>query len=218
LVLVLLGVAPGARGQERPADIVDAATVVEGLMVEARYYGAHNFVGTQIDGYDAPRCLLTAKAAHALAAVQHDLAKTGLGLKVFDCYRPTRAVAHFVRWAKDIADLKNKVEFYPDVPKRDLFRDGYIAERSSHSRGSTVDLTVVRLTDGEALDMGTGFDLFSPKSWPNSKAVAPQQHANRVLLAGAMQRHGFVPYPKEWWHFTLADEPYPGTYFNFPVR
>ncbi len=218
LVLALFWVAPRARGEERPADIVDAAETVNGLVVDARYYGAHNFVGARIDGYDAPRCLLTSKAAQALAAVQRDLAKQGLGLKVFDCYRPTRAVAHFVRWAKDLSDQKNKAEFYPDVDKRNLFRDGYIAERSSHSRGSTVDLTIVRLADGQELDMGSGFDLFSLKSWPGSKAVTPEQHANRMLLAGAMRSHGFKPYPQEWWHFTLAGEPYPATYFNFPVR
>jgi len=217
-LLVVIAGAPRAYTQERPADIVDAATVVDGLKVEARYYGTHNFVGARVDGYEAPLCLLTGKAARALAAVQRDLAPRGLGLMVFDCYRPTRAVANFVRWAKDLADTKTKAEFYPNVDKRNLFRDGYIAGRSSHSRASTVDLTIMRLSDAAPLDMGTGFDLFSPKSWPTSKAVTPEQRANRELLAAAMQRRGFKPYPQEWWHFTLAEEPYPGTYFNFPVR
>ena len=123
-----------------------------------------------------------------------------------------------MRWAKDLGDTRTKAEFYPEVDKRNLFRDGYIAERSGHSRASTVDLTIVRRADGQELDMGTGFDLFSPKSWPSSKAVTPEQHANRMRLAGIMQRHGFKPYPQEWWHFTLGDEPYPNRYFNFPVR
>jgi D-alanyl-D-alanine dipeptidase len=161
-----------------------------------------------------------------LAEVQRDLAELGFGLKVFDCYRPARAVAHFMRWAQDLSDQRGKDEFYPDVDKRDLFKDGYIAERSSHSRGSTVDLTLVRLSDGTpagavdttAIDMGTCFDRFSPRSWPGDTSVDTAARQNRALLAAAMTRRGFKPYDKEWWHFTLADEPFPDTYFDFPVR
>jgi zinc D-Ala-D-Ala dipeptidase len=186
-----------------------------------RYFGDHNFVGEKIDGYERPRCLLSTQAANALAAVARDLDVRGLGLKVFDCYRPQRAVAHFVRWAQKIDDVKRKGEFYPDVDKRNLFKEGYIAERSGHSRGSTLDLTLVlRAPTKEAseLAMGSPFDFFSPTSWPSDKNVSAQAQDNRALLAAAMTRGGFKPYDKEWWHFTLVDEPFPDTYFDFPVR
>jgi D-alanyl-D-alanine dipeptidase len=204
-----------------PAGFVDAAGIAEGLVVDMRYFGDDNFVGARIEGYEAPRCLLTRRAATALAAVQRDLGARGLGLKVFDCYRPARAVAHFVRWARDLADQKRKADFYPDVDKRALFRLGYIATRSGHSRGSTVDLTLVRRERGQEpveLDMGTRFDFFGRQSWPSNRSVGQAAHANRALLAAAMRRRGFRPYSKEWWHFTLANEPFPRSYFNFPVR
>jgi D-alanyl-D-alanine dipeptidase len=203
--------------EDRPAGFVDTATVVPGLIVEARYAGAHNFVGRPIEGYDAPRCLLTRPAADALAQVARDLAARDLKIKVFDCYRPARAVANFVRWAHDLNDTLGKREFYPDVDKRMLFHDGYIASRSGHSRGSTVDLTLTR-ADGQELDMGTPFDFFSPRSWPSAPNIGRSAEENRALLAAAMRRRGFRPYEKEWWHFTLAHEPFPSTYFNFPVK
>jgi D-alanyl-D-alanine dipeptidase len=139
---------------------------------------------------------------------------------VFDCYRPARAVEHFVRWARDAGDVRRKADFYPDVDKRDLFKEGYIAERSGHSRGATVDLTLVRRAGQivEEVDMGTPFDLFDPKSWPSDRSVSAAAQENRALLAAAMARRGFKPYEKEWWHFTLAREPFPRTYFDFPVR
>jgi len=221
VLLVLMS--PLARAQTMPAAFVDAASVVDGLVVDMRYFGADNFVGARIDGYEAPRCLLARSAAVALAAVQRELAKSGLGLKVLDCYRPTRAVAHFVRWARDTADVARKADYYPNVDKRDLFRLGYIAERSGHSRGSTVDLTLVRRTGGERdpadnPDMGTPFDFFSPKSWPADLSVGETARGNRALLAAAMARAGFRAYAKEWWHFTLRNEAFPASYFNFPVR
>ena len=206
-----------ASAQNRPAAFVDAAAVVPGLIVDARYAGAHNFVGRPIDGYEAPRCFLTKPAADTLAQVARDLAAQGLALKVFDCYRPARAVANFVHWAHDLKDAAGKREFYPEVDKRMLFRDGYISSRSGHSRGSTVDLTLVH-ADGGELDMGTPFDFFSPRSWPSSPGVSPQARENRALFAAAMRTRGFRPYPKEWWHFTLAHEPFPDTYFDFPVK
>ena len=202
--------------QQRPAAFVDAASVVPGLMADMRYAGAHNFVGRPIDGYEAPHCLLTQAAAAALAEVARDLSSRGLRIKVFDCYRPTRAVANFVRWARDLDDIAGKAEFYPDVDKRTLFRDGYIASRSGHSRGSTVDLTLAH-ADGHELDMGTPFDFFSARSWPNDRSVGRVAMVDRGELAGAMHRHGFRPYEKEWWHFTLSREPFPKTYFDFPV-
>lgn len=216
LALIATLAAPAALAQERPAAFVDAATIVPGLIVDMRYAGAHNFVGRPIDGYLAPRCLLTRAAAAALADVAHDLVPRGLVLKVFDCYRPARAVANFVRWARD-GDAGGKREFYPDVDKRTLFRDGYIAAHSGHSRGSTVDLTFAR-ADGHELDMGTPFDFFSPRSWTASASVSAQAKINRAMLAAAMRRRGFRAYVKEWWHFTLAREPFPDSYFDFPIR
>ena len=218
-LVLLLWVAPPARAQAPlPPGFVDAAAVVDGLVVDMRYFGDNNFVGQRIDGYERPRCLLSVPAVNALAAIERDLAANGLGLKVFDCYRPQRAVAHFVRWAQRIDDLKHKREFYPDVDKRDLFKDGYISDRSGHSRGSTLDLTLVRRADGRELDMGSPFDFFSPKSWPSDRSVSGEAQKNRARLAGAMTRGGFRPYDKEWWHFTLVNEPFPDTYFDFPVR
>jgi zinc D-Ala-D-Ala dipeptidase len=206
-----------ASAQQRPAAFVDASTVMPGLIVEMRYAGSHNFVGRPIDGYEAPRCLLTRAAAEALAEVARDLKPRGLVLKVFDCYRPTRAVANFVRWAHDVKDQKMKAEFYPNVDKRTLFRDGYLATRSGHSRGSTTDLTLAK-ADGTELDMGTHFDFLSPKSWTADPTVGAEAHANRMLLAGAMRRRSFYGYFREWWHFTLRGEPFPDTYFDFVVK
>jgi zinc D-Ala-D-Ala dipeptidase len=216
-VVATFGAQP-VLAQDRPAPFVDAAAIVPGLIPDMRYAGAHNFVGRPIDGYERPRCLVTRAAAAALADVARDLAARGLVLKVFDCYRPARAVANFVRWARDLADLAGKAEFYPAVDKRSLFRDGYISPRSGHSRGSTVDLTLARADDGSELDMGTPFDFFSPQSWPADRSISAEARANRGLLAGAMRRRGFQPYAKEWWHFTLRHEPFPDSYFDFPVR
>lgn len=210
-----LATASGASA--RAATLIDAARVVPGLVTDIRYAGSHNFVGRPIEGYTAPHCLLTEPAAKALAEVARDVAAGGLVLKVFDCYRPTRAVADFVRWARDPKEQAAKAEFYPHVDKRTLFRDGYIASRSGHSRGSTVDLTLAR-ADGAELDMGTPFDFFSPKSWTADSSVTAEQHANRMRLAAAMQRHGFRGYAKEWWHFTLRHELFPDTYFDVPVQ
>jgi zinc D-Ala-D-Ala dipeptidase len=203
--------------QSMPEGFVDPAEVVPRLVVDRRYAGEHNFVGRPIDGYEAPRCLLTRPAAHALAAVQDDLAASGLGLKVFDCYRPARAVAHFVRWARDPKDVGRKREFYPDISKRDLFRLGYISHRSRHSRGSAVDLTLFDRASGREVDMGTAFDHFGPRSSYADPSITAEQRANRARLRSVMQRHGFSPLPQEWWHFSLRREPFPDTYFDFPI-
>jgi D-alanyl-D-alanine dipeptidase len=209
-------VAAQMNAPARPPAFVDAATVIPGLVVDMRYFGTHNFVGARVDGYEAPVCVLTHQAATALAAVQRDLSARGFGLKVFDCYRPARGVRHFVRWARD-ADNSTKAEFYPHVAKGNLFREGYIASRSGHSRGSTVDLTLVKLPGDAELDMGTPFDFLSPQSGQHGK-VSADARANRKLLADAMRARGFIPYDKEWWHFTLRNEPFPNSYFDFPVR
>ena len=213
----LFALVASAGASQRAAMLIDAATVVPGLITDIRYAGSHNFVGRPIDGYRAPHCLLTQPAANTLAVVARDVATRGLIIKAFDCYRPTRAVADFVRWARDPRDQAAKAEFYPEVDKRTLFRDGYIASHSGHSRGSTIDLTLAR-SDGSELDMGTPFDFFSPRSWTAASNVSAEQHANRMRLAAAMQRHGFRGYPKEWWHFTLRSEPFPATYFDLPVQ
>src|SRR5215471_2222788 len=207
LALLLLSAQPVQAQAPLSPGFVDAAAVVDGLIVDMRYFGANNFVGERIDGYERPRCLLSEPAAHALAAVERDLSARGLGLKVFDCYRPQR-----------IDDVKRKRDFYPDVDKRELFKEGYISDRSGHSRGSTVDLTLVRRADGRELDMGSPFDFFSPKSWPSDRSVSGEAQKNRARLAGAMTRGDFRSYDKEWWHFTLVEEPFPDTYFDFPVR
>ena len=203
-----------------PAGFVELGETVPGVVVDLRYLSEDNFVGRRVDGYEAEICFITSEAASALARVQNDLAAFGLGLKVFDAFRPQRAVDHFVRWAEDLDDTKMKAKYYPGVEKKNLFRDGYIAAKSGHSRGSTVDVTVVFL-DREGpveLDMGTGWDFFGPKSWPASQLVSPQQRANRMLLQSLMVKHGFRPLAEEWWHFTLVEEPFPAEYFDFPVR
>jgi zinc D-Ala-D-Ala dipeptidase len=239
--LLLLALQAGLAAG-RPPDIVDASTIVPDLKLDMRYAGAHNFVGQPIAGYRAPKCLLTREAAEALKAVQEELLKRGLSLKVYDCYRPQRAVDDFVRWGRDLSDQKMKPEFYPNVDKRRLFSSGYIASKSGHSRASTVDLTIVPInapslaaSDGpdplgscegkkeerapdSSLDMGTGFDCFSERSHTNATGLTPEQGANRQLLKSVMARHGFRNLSTEWWHYTLRNEPYPGTYFNFPVE
>ncbi|WJJ94595.1 M15 family metallopeptidase [Neopusillimonas aromaticivorans] len=203
---------------ELPPGFVFLDAAVPGLSVDLRYTGSHNFVGRPVAGYDGARPVLSVPAAAALARVQADLKPFGLGLLVFDAYRPQRAVDDFVKWAADLGDVNTRREFYPDVDKSNLFKEDYIAERSGHSRGSTVDLTLVALDSQDALDMGSSFDFFGVESWPEHPALTPQQRANRLLLQTLMVRHGFKPYPKEWWHFTLDNEPFPQTYFDFLPR
>lgn len=220
MVLVLAGCAHAQALLEQSQDrsgFVDAAEAAPGLVVDMRYHGPENFIGRRIAGYEAPVCLLTREAASALGRVQAKLAAFGLGLKVFDCYRPQRAVADFVAWAKDPADQARKAIQYPNVDKSRLFELGYIAEKSGHSRGSTVDLTLVDLATKAEIDMGSGYDLFDTKSWPTDQTVSPQARANRLALQAAMKAEGFRPLKEEWWHFTLNGEPYPETYFDFPV-
>jgi D-alanyl-D-alanine dipeptidase len=208
------------RATPAPA-LVSLSDDAPGVELDLRYAGAGNFVGAPIDGYERPVCLLTEPAARALAAVQRDLEAEGLGLRVFDCYRPRRAVAHFARWARDLSDQRTKAAYYPRVEKSALFAEGYVAERSGHSRGSTVDLTLVARGAGgagEPIDMGTPFDLFDPRSHTESPEVTAEQRAARRRLRDAMARRGFRNYPLEWRHYTLEGEPYPETYFDVPVR
>lgn len=188
------------------------------IEIELRYYTSCNFIGERIRGYNKPAGILTIKAAASLAKVQSELEEFGLGLKIYDAYRPQTAVNHFVEWANDLSDIRMKAEFYPNVAKENLFKEDYIADRSSHSRGSTVDLTVMSLDTGTELDMGSSYDFFGPESWPTYPDLTPQQRSNRLLLQSLMTKYGFTPYPKEWWHFTLENEPFPDTYFDFPVE
>ena len=193
------------------------ADYVPSVIQEIRYYSTFNFIGERIEGYEEPCALLTKEAARALREVSNQMIVKGYRLKIFDAYRPARAVKHFVLWGIEDLDLRMKPYFYPDLEKQELFRQGYIAKQSSHSRGSTVDLTLFDMKTGQELDMGSPFDLFSEISHPDNKSVTEKQYNNRMLLQNAMTRSGFVPIGCEWWHFTLADEPYPETYFDFPV-
>lgn len=203
--------------QYRAPGFVSVSDVIPDVLLDVRYYSTYNFVGERIDGYEAPLVLLTEEAAEALALVNADLRRKGLRLVLYDGYRPQQAVDHFVRWAES-SDESMRPIFYPDVDKADLFTRGFIARRSGHSRGSTIDLTLLDEKSGALLDMGGPFDFFGPLSHPDSPAVTPQQHENRYLLREAMMARGFKPLSTEWWHFTLVDEPYPATYFDFPVR
>jgi len=204
-----------------PEGFVDLKVYIPGLIVDARYAGERNFVGAPIDGYPAPKVFLSREAADALKHVQARLQAQGMTLKVFDGYRPQRAVDHFMRWVADSADTKNKATYYPGISKDRLVPEGYIAEKSGHSRGSTLDLTIARvLADGsvEELDMGSPWDFFGPISHPSSREVSDDARVNRMLLRMQMLAAGFKPYEAEWWHFMLAHEPYADTYFDFPVE
>jgi len=237
-------VSTGIKTQATRPDgrFVSMAEIDSTVILDMRYYGNHNFLGRRVKGYGAPKCLLTREAAKALAAVQAELLQYDLGLKIYDCYRPQRAVDDFVEWAKDISDTKMKAEFYPRVDKTNLFKDGYIAARSGHSRGSTMDLTIVPLPvpkqplyqEGQpleacylpyekrfqdnSLDMGTGFDCFDPLAHTANFETGPVQERNRLLLKSMMEKNGFKNLPEEWWHFTLVNEPFPGTYFDFDIE
>jgi D-alanyl-D-alanine dipeptidase len=238
---VLAAPAAAAEPTAPPGAFVALADVDPSIVVEMRYTTSHNFVGRPIPGYEEPLCILTRPAAEALARVQAAVRPRGYTLKVYDCYRPQRAVDSFVAWAKRLRDERTKAEFYPRVEKSRLFKEGYIAEQSGHSRGSAVDLTLVKRpprrqeryrranqTDcakpaGErfgdnSIDMGTGYDCFDPLSHPFNGRVRGVQRRNRRLLRDALVAQGFAPLPTEWWHFKLRVEPYPETYFDFPVE
>lgn len=201
-----------------PKDFVYLGDVDATIKVELRYFSNNNFIGKKIDGYNNNCLILTKRTALALKEVQKILSIKGLSLKIFDGYRPQQAVNHFVRWAKDEKDILMKHYYYPNVPKNELFKRGYIASKSGHSRGSTVDLTIVDLTTGKELDMGSPYDFFGEESHPFYDKVTKEQKENRMYLREIMLLNGFIPYDNEWWHFTLGNEPYPKTYFNFPVQ
>ena len=205
------------RAAMDPSGFVVLADYVPGIIQEIRYYSTYNFIGDRIDGYEEPVALLTMEAARALKAVSNEMNVQGYRLKIFDTYRPACAVRHFVLWGIEDLDLRMKPFFYPDLEKQSLFKEGYIASKSSHSRGSTVDLTLFDMTTGREVDMGSPFDMFSEVSHPDYRGITDEQYENRMMLQSAMVRNGFDPIDCEWWHFTLRDEPYPDTYFEFPV-
>ena len=200
-----------------PSDFVILADYVPGIIQEIRYYSTYNFIGDRIDGYEEPCALLTKEAARALKNVANEANVLGYRLKIFDAYRPVRAVKHFVFWGIEDLDLRMKPYFYPDLEKQELFVRGYIASQSSHSRGSTVDLTLLDMNTGREVEMGSPFDMFSEISHPAYKGITDEQYENRMLLQNLMVKAGFLPIDCEWWHFTLKDEPFPDTYFDFPV-
>ena len=240
-MLALAPAAPVGAQQKAPAGFVSLKAEVPSIKVETRYLTHHNFIGRPIRGYRDPLCIVTRETAEALDRVQSAVRAKGYTLKVYDCYRPQRAVDDFVAWGKRLDDQRMKAEFYPRVRKRDVFKDGYIATKSGHSRGSTVDLTLVRrpaakqeryhrgdrLRDCAAprskrfrdnsIDMGTGYDCFDPLSHPFNGRVTGKQRANRLKLRRAMVAEGFKGLETEWWHFTLRGERYEDRYFDFPV-
>ena len=203
---------------EDASQFVMLADAVPDAILEIRYFGTYNFVGTRIDGYLEPTALLTREAADSLQAVSKDVMVLGYRLKIYDAYRPQKAVDHFVRWAEQIPDTLMKPYFYPDLDKSVLFAKGYIAKKSGHTRGSTVDLTLFDMNTEKEVDMGGTFDWFGPESHPDFRGITPAQFANRMILRRAMMRHGFKPISSEWWHFTLKNEPFPNTYFTFSVK
>ena len=204
--------------KELPEGFVYAKKELPDLNVELRYFTTNNFVGDTIEGYKANKLIITKETALALKKVQHDLQQQNLCLKIYDGYRPQRAVNHFMRWAKDLNDTINKQQFYPDIDKGNLFREEYIATRSGHSRGSTLDLTIIDGITSEPLDMGSPYDFFGKESWINHQGLTETQKANRILLQEVMLKHNFRNYAKEWWHFTLRWEPFPKTYFDFEIE
>jgi len=207
-----------STGPDDPSGFVVLTDVVPDVLLEMRYYSTFNFVGTRVDGYEEPIALMTREAAQALKEVSDEAMSLGYRIKIWDTYRPQMAVDHFCRWGENVSDTLTKRYFYPYLDKDVVFDQGYIARRSGHSRGSVADLTLVDMKTGRDLDMGYGFDWFGGESHPDYKGITEEQFNNRMLLRNLMLKHGFLPIEEEWWHFVLKDEPYPDTYFTFPVR
>ena len=240
LLQLILVICCACTNDQQPlpeSNFVTITDVVPDVILEIRYFGTYNFVGTRIDGYEEPTALLTKEAAKALKEVSDEMRTKGYRLKIYDAYRPQKAVDHFMRWAKDFNATEMKQYFYPDLEKKVLFPQEYICERSGHTRGSTIDMTLFDMNTEKEVDMGGTFDWFGPESHPdfcgnpetgeytgdNSKSpkgrsITKEQFENRMILRRAMLAHGFNPFPTEWWHFTLKNEPFPDTYFTFPVK
>lgn len=203
---------------ELPKSFVYIKDVIPNAAFEIRYAGQNNFVGDCIKGYNSPVAILSKHAADALLLVQNEVKKEGYSIKIFDAYRPQMAVDHFVKWSKDAKDTLMKANYYPDIPKNRLFQLGYIASRSGHTRGSTLDLTLIDSKTGLEVDMGSSYDFFGEISHHNTLKINEQQKKNRKFLMHTMMKYGFRPYPAEWWHYSFRNEPFPDTYFNFPVK
>lgn len=204
--------------QKIPTGFVYLSDIDASIQTELRYFSNNNFIGQPIDGYKNNCIIVSKQTAKALKNVQTILKKRGLSLKIYDAYRPQQAVDHFVRWAKVLNDTLMKKSYYPNVPKSQLFEQGFIASKSGHTRGSTVDLTLINQSTGKELDMGSSYDFFGEESHPFYKKISKKQRENRMLLRKVMLANGFYPYDNEWWHFSLQNEPYPNTYFNFPIE
>ena len=208
-----------STGPPSKEDFIDLKEIMPNLRSDLRYFGDNNFVGQPIEGYNAAKVLLTKDAAYALKKVQDELERLGFGLLIYDAYRPQRATDHFVKWAEDGSDNAMKMQYYPNIDKKDLFAKGYISVKSGHSRGSTVDLTIVSLKTKQILNMGSPYDLFDEmSSTSHTETITKNQHSLRMLLKRRMEKHGWKSNPQEWWHFTLENEPFPTTYFDFPVE
>ena len=216
LIIVLFSFILNA--QKLPKNFVYLEDIVPSIRIELRYFSNNNFIGKPIDGYLKDSLIISTPAAKALKEIQTKLILSGLSLKIFDAYRPQQAVDHFVRWAKVMNDTLMKQFYYPDVQKSELFTLGFIASKSGHTRGSTVDLSIVDVKTNKEVDMGSSYDFFGEKSHPFYKKITEAQMKNRMLLRTIMIKNGFIPYDNEWWHFTLKDEPYPTTYFNFLIE
>lgn len=201
-----------------PEGFVYLDEMIPAAQYEIRYYSENNFTGSRVDGYKAPLAIFSQVGAKALKAVNDDLARKGYILRIYDAYRPQKAVDDFVSWSKDAADIKMKQQYYPKLDKRNLFKLGFIAMKSGHTRGGTIDLTLAYAKTGTLVDMGSPYDFFGEISYYNTSLISKTQHANRKILKDAMTKHGFKPYSKEWWHFTLIKEPFPSKYFNFDVE
>ena len=206
------------KPEEDSSEFVTITDVVPDVILEIRYFSTYNFVGDRIDGYLQPTALLTKRAADSLKVVSDEVMRMGYRLKIYDAYRPQMAVDHFVRWAADVPDIRMKEYFYPDLDKGVLFEQDYIMAKSGHTRGSTVDLTLFDMSTEKEVDMGGTFDWFGEESHPDYKDITEEQYRNRMILREVMLKHGFKPISSEWWHFTLKDEPFPDTYFTFPVK
>lgn len=207
-----------ATKAQLPEGFVYIKEYIPSAQIDIRYYGNNNFTGRPVAGYLAPKAILTREAARALQNISAELAEQGYALKIFDAYRPQKAVNDFIQWTCSSGNEEMKADYYPHINKKDLCWLGYIAIRSGHSRGSTVDLTLVDKKTGKEIDMGGGFDLLDPISTHGSPLITPTQAANRAILKKAMLSNGFYAYSGEWWHYTLANEPYPDRYFDFDVR
>ena len=220
LIIIYIFFFLGFSIQEKklPKIFVYVDQVIPDIVLDMRYVGSNNFIGKPIEGYLKPKAILTKPTAEVLKKVQAELKNQGYCLKIFDAYRPQRAVDHFIEWVKKPGDTLMKVKFYPEVTKKELFNLGYLASRSGHSRGSTLDLTLIDVKSGKEVDMGGTYDFFGKISHHNYPDITPKQKKNRELLKMTMTKYGFLPYPEEWWHYTFQPEPCPDTYFDFVVE